>query len=253
MSTPRLAHIVRHPVKSLGWQTLERAVLSQGRPLPFDRIFAVATEAAKFDGAPEGWQSKLNFMRGAAEGSLMAIRAEFDETRSHLVLTHPDLPAFEGTLPDDGAALIAWLSPLWPANRPAPRGLVARQDGGDLTDRPGGRVSLMNLASLKALGDRMGMDLSIHRFRGNLWLEGLAPWQEFDLVGHELRIGQTRLRVDAPITRCVATTFDPLTGAQDGDTLAALEFGWNHRDLGALARVIDGGEIAIGDPVEILT
>ncbi len=253
MSDARLVHIVRHPVKSLGWQMLERAVLSQGRPLPFDRIFAVATEAAKFEGAPEGWQPKLSFARGAAEGRLMAIRAAFDETTAQITLSHPDLAPVTGTLPEDGPALVDWLRPLWPDSRPALRGLVARRDGGDLTDRPGGRVSLMNLASLRALSERMGMDLSIHRFRGNLWLDGLAPWQEFDLVGRELRIGQTRLRVEAPITRCVATTYDPLTGQADGDTLAALETGWHHRDLGALASVLDGGEIALGDPVEILT
>lgn len=252
MSSARLAQIVRHPVKSAGYQELNRAALIQGRPMPFDRVWAIATEAAKFPEAPETWAAKMNFVRGAAEGSLQAIRAEFDEASGRLRLTHPDRPPFQGTLPQDGAALVDWLRPLWPESRPAPRALVARQDGGALTDVPGPWVALLGLSSLRALGERMRQKLSIHRFRGNLWVEGWASFQEFDLVGQEIRIGAARLKVEERITRCVATTFDPVTGQKDGDTLAALQSGWGHRDLGVYASILDGGEIALGDKVEIL-
>lgn len=250
--TAYLAQIVRHPVKSAGFQTLTRAALTEGRPMPFDRHWAVATEGAKFDGAPEGWVAKVNFLRGAVEGGLQAIRAEFDEATGALTLTHPARPAFSGTLPADGPALVDWLRPLWPASRPAPRALVSRADGGALSDMPDAFIAVLNLSSLRALGQRMARDLSIHRFRGNLWLEGLAPWEEFDLIGRSLTIGGATLRIEEPITRCVATSFDPDTGLPAGDTLTALEQGWGHRDFGVYARVIRGGPVALGDAVEIL-
>ena len=249
--TAHLAQIVRHPVKSAGFQTLQRAALIEGRPMPFDRHWAVATEGAKFDGAPAGWAAKMNFLRGAAEGSLQAIRAEFDDTSGTLTLTHPARAAFTGTLPADGPALVDWLRPLWPASRPAPQALVARQDGGALTDVPDPWIAVLNLSSLRALGQRMGRALSIHRFRGNLWLDGLAPWEEFDLIGREVAIGPVRLRIEERITRCTATTFDPDTGQPGGDTLAALEQGWGHRDFGVYARVTRGGTLALGDQVEL--
>jgi len=250
VTAPRLAHIIRHPVKSAGYQSLDRAVLSEGRPMPFDRIFAVATEAAKFPDAPPGWAAKMNFLRGAAEGRLQAIRAEFDENTGTVILTHPDRPAFSGILPADGPALVDWLRPLWPAGRPAPRALVARADGGALTDVPDPWVALLSLSSLRDLAGRMGQALSIHRFRGNLWVEGLAPWAEFGLIGQEIRVGATRLRIEERITRCVATTFDPETGLPAGDTLAALDAGWGHKDFGVYARVLTGGPVALGDAVE---
>ena len=92
----------------------------------------------------------------------------------------------------------------------------------------------------------------MERFRGNLWLEGLAPFAEFDLVGREIRVGGAVLRVREPITRCKATTVDPATGVRDADTLGALEAGWGHQDFGVYAEVVEGGRVAVGDAAETL-
>lgn len=252
MTNARLTQIVRHPVKSVGYQELEQAALDEGRLLPFDRHWAIATEGAPFTGAPEGWVPKMAFVRGAAEGSLQAIQARFDDATQQISLSHPARPGFSGHLPSDGDALIDWLRPLWPATRPAPARLVSRRDGGALSDVPQGWVSLLNRATNRYLAARMGRDLSIHRWRGNLWLDGLAPWAEFDLIGREIRLGAARFRIEARITRCVATTWDPVTAVPTGDTLAALEAGWGHTDFGVYARVLDGGNIAVGDPMSVL-
>jgi uncharacterized protein YcbX len=36
------------------------------------------------------------------------------------------------------------------------------------------------------------------RFRGNLYVSGLEPWEEFSLTGKTVRIGKTRLKLLAP-------------------------------------------------------
>lgn len=249
--TPHLAQIVRHPVKSIGFEELAEVTLSAGQPMPWDRVWAVTTQGAQTDGAPEGWLPKRNFVRGAAEGGLQAIRARFDAGTGALHLTHPHQRPFAGTVPQDSAALFEWLRPLWPATRPDPVALVSRADGGALTDVPDPWLAVLNHASLRALGQRMARDLSIHRFRGNLWLDGLAPWEEFDLQGREITVGPVRLRIEERITRCVATSFDPETGLPAGDTLEALESGWGHRDFGVYARVMTGGTLRCGDTVEV--
>lgn len=248
-ASARLAAICRHPVKSVGFEDLAQVRLIENHPMPWDRAWAVAHAAAPFAGDPDGWQPKMCFLRGWAEGSLMAIRAEFDDATRRLTLTHPARPPFVGVLPDDGDALVAWLRPLWPATRPDPARLVARADGGALSDVPDPWVAVANLSSNRALGQRLGMDLSIHRWRANLWLDGLAPWEEFDLVGREIGVGAVRLRVEERITRCRATAANPLTGRTDADTLGALEAGYGHQDFGVYARVIQGGTVALGDRV----
>ena len=46
--TARLAHIFRHPVKSVGGEALDEVRLTEGQPLPGDRL-----------GAPSGDQRRL--------------------------------------------------------------------------------------------------------------------------------------------------------------------------------------------------
>ena len=117
-----------------------------------------------------------------------------------------------------------------------------------MTDSDFPSISILNAASLAALGKRLGQSLAMERFRGNVWLDGLAPFEEFDLLGRDIRIGVATLRVRERITRCKATTVDPATGLSDADTLGALRAGWGHEDFGVYAEVRTGGRVAVGDP-----
>jgi uncharacterized protein YcbX len=251
--TLRLAHICRHPIKSAGFETLESVALSPGRALPLDREWAIAHDAAGFGRALDAWAPKRNFLRGVAGPELMAIACETDAAARRVSLHHPRAGRLD-VAPDDpadAARLIDWITPLWPEGRPAPA-FVATLPGQALTDWPDPFVSILNLASNRALGERLGQDLSIHRWRGNLWLDGLPPFGEFDLVGRTLRIGTAELSVRQAITRCKATSVNPATGVTDADTLGALRQGWGHEDFGVYAVVTAGGTIAVGQPAVLV-
>jgi uncharacterized protein YcbX len=119
--------------------------------------------------------------------------------------------------------------------------------GRGMTDSDFPSISVLSTTSLADLSARMGQDLSPHRFRGNLWLDGAEPWAEFGWIGRTLRIGGAVLKIEERITRCKATTVDPATGVVHGDTLAALDRAFGHQDFGVYAVVIEGGPIAVGD------
>lgn len=244
----RVAHLCRHPVKSAGYEEVDEARLEPGRAFPFDREWAVAHAAARFGDDPGGWQSKLNFLRGWGSAELMAVACTADEPARRLTLTHPRAEALTVSPDDpaDAARLVAWLRPFWADTRPEPARVV-RVPGQAMTDVPDPFVAVLNLASNRALGQRLGQALSIHRWRGNIWLDGLAPWEEFDLVGRDIAVGEALLRVEVRITRCRATQANPATGRFDADTLGALEEGCGHQDFGVYARVLRGGRVARGD------
>ena len=241
--TVRLAHICRHPIKAYGREMLASVRLSAGKGLPFDREWAIAHEAAKL--AP-GWNPCMNFTRGAKAPALMAVTASLDEATRRVTLAHP--VAGEITVapdePDEQTRLLTWADPLIPPERARPAAVV--RGGVAMTDSDFPSVSVLSLASLAALSKQMGTDLSIHRWRATLWLEGASPWAEWDWIGQRFRLGDAVLEVVERITRCTATTVDPETGMVQGNTLAALETGYGHQDFGIYARVIEGGEIALG-------
>jgi uncharacterized protein YcbX len=245
--TPVVSMILRHPIKSIGREELAHVELSANTWLPFDRQWAVAHERSKLDGA---WAKKVNFLRGVSGPSLMAVTSKLDEATGILTLTHPKRPKID-LRPDrseDTARLIDWLRPIWPDDLPRPTS-VYRAEGVQLTDVPDPWISINSMASLKALSHQAGQTLSPHRFRGNLWLDGLAPWQEFDWVGKTIQVGTATLAIRQQITRCKATMANPETGQRDMDTLGALdELG--HQQFGVYAQVIEGGNVTVGDIVQ---
>lgn len=245
----RVAKLVRHPIKSAGYELVETAALTVGAAFPFDRVWAVAHAAARLS-SPPTWAPKLQFLRGWGSADLMAVSCRSDAAAGRVWLSHPRRPteSFCPDEPEDAARLVDWLRPLWPENRPEPARVI-RVPGQALTDQDQPLVSINSVSSLADLSARMGQDLSMHRFRGNIWVEGLAPLAELDMIGQEILIGTARLRIEEPIGRCRATGANPVTGAQDADTMAALEANYSHTDFGVFARVIGGGDISTGSEV----
>lgn len=242
--TAVLARICRHPIKGHGREDIASVRLLAGACLPFDRHWAVAHEAEKL---VSGWNACANFTRGAKAPELMAVTCKLDEATASLTLSHPaqgDI-TFRPDLAADLPRFLAWAAPLIPADRAQPARIVSAGRG--MTDSDFPSVSILSLDSLRDLSARMAHDLSVDRWRGNLWLDGAAPFAEFDWIGREIAIGGAVLRIEERITRCRATMVDPTTGKIDADTLAGLQSHYGHQDFGVYATVISGGPLALGD------
>lgn len=242
--TGTLAHIFRHPIKGHGREALASVQLSAGECVPHDRRWAVAHDAARLT---QGWNPCANFARGAKAPALMAVTARLDEAAARVTLNHPDRGEITFA-PDDPADLprfLDWVRPLNPPDRAQPAQIVTAGRG--MTDSEFPSISVQTTASRFDLSARMGQDLSMDRWRGNLWLEGAEPFAEFGWIGRHIAIGTAVLRVEERITRCLATAVDPETGHRDADTLGALQTAYGHQDFGVYAVVVEPGRIAQGD------
>ncbi|MGB0035755.1 MAG: MOSC domain-containing protein [Candidatus Acidiferrales bacterium] len=78
-------------------------------------------------------------------------------------------------------------------------------------------VSIFGLSTVRALSDETGIELDPRRFRANFYVrwENDQPFFEDQLVGHELRIGETvTIHVVKKDQRCVMITLDPETAVR---------------------------------------
>ena len=145
-----LSAIFRYPIKSHGRESLGEVALTAGKTMPMDRAWAVTHEATKFDMDAPAWVACANFSIGAKSPTLNAINADWDAGRGVMTLTHPDYPplVFRPDDTDDHAAFIDWVSPMVPANRAAPRGLVRLSERG-MTDTDYPSISLNSSAQTR--------------------------------------------------------------------------------------------------------
>lgn len=244
----RVTDLLRHPLKSHGREPLEQVMLTAGQSMPFDRLWAVAHDASSADGS--AWAPCANFSRVSKAPALMAITSRFDETSGMLTLWHPQRDPLTFDPDTESAAFIDWVIPLVPQDRALPARIVKLPQRG-FTDSDFPSVTLCNHSSHRAVEQKLGQPLSIHRWRGNLWFDSKEPWVEFEWIGRNVRVGDAVLKVRERTDRCLATTANPDTGRRDADTLKTLET-WGHQDFSVRAEVIESGTVRIGDGVELL-
>jgi len=91
-------------------------------------------------------------------------------------------------------------------------------------------VSFLNLASVRELGVFTGTEIDPHRFRMNVWVEGLDPFVELNIVkGFEqgskypMYVGDIKLHIDDLCERCKAIEQNPRTGLWDTNFRVAID------------------------------
>ncbi|MDD4936172.1 MAG: MOSC domain-containing protein [Acidiphilium sp.] len=250
--TMRIDTIYRYPVKGLTPEPLTRADLRPGRALDWDRAFALAQGDCRFDDARPAWRPKTEFLCLARNVEAAQLTSRFDETTGMLTLTAPggaEIGASPLT-PDGRAAIAGFIAAALPtAMRGNPR--FVHIDGHSFCDHDGQVISLIGLPSLQSLSQAAGAPRQPLRFRANLYLAGLAPWEEFGWIGKTLEIGGAKLRVTERINRCAATCVNPETKRRDANPVKELMDHFGHVDCGIFAEVIAGGIIEPGASIQL--
>jgi uncharacterized protein YcbX len=246
-----VAAIFRHPVKGFTPEPLAHVDLAPGEGFPHDRVFAVEDGPSGFDPAAPAFIPKQKFTVLMSQPKVAAARTRYDEATGALHATAPGLPAFHGGLrhADGRAAFAAWLTELLGEELRGPLKVVEAPAAHRFTDHPKGQVSIVNLASVRDLGQRMGVELDPLRFRGNLYVEGWPAWAENAWSGKRLMIGWGAAEVFKPIVRCAAVNVHPDTAERDLDLTRALFDNFGHMNCGIYVHVTAPGRVSLGDAV----
>jgi uncharacterized protein len=153
------------------------------------------------------------------------------------------IPASTGP---DGTPLVAghrWDSPEADA-------LVAPHGGRLVADTTPARFDVLNLlVATDGAVAHWGAD--IRRLRPNILIGGVGPRAERDWPGHALVIGTAVIGVFSVRGRCVVTSIDPDTGAQDLSVSRRIRTEFDN-ELCLNCWVITPGQIHQGDPVHLI-
>ncbi len=247
---PQLTAITRFPVKGLGPDRLDAAGLQAGKVLPGDRRWAIENGPGPFDPDNPGHVKKKHFLMLAGQAELARLDCRYGDTGQRLSVAVDAGDAVTVDLEDatTHAPLFDRLTELLGGQLRGPMRIVSAP-GQAMTDIAQPHISLINAASVCDLAERTGHELDPLRFRGNLLIDGLEPWAEFDWLGRDVRIGNAVLRARDPIGRCAATSVNLDTGERDIDLPKALFEHYGHTRCGLYLSVEQGGRIAVGDPV----
>ena len=240
----------RYPIKGFTPEPVETARLEPGGAFPCDRLFAVENGPSGFDPEKPAFISKTRFAVLARSAAVATVRTRYDETRGALSASAPGREPFQGDLLETGGreAFARWLTPILADELAGPLRVIDGR-GHRFLDDPAGHVSILNLASVRDLEQRLGAPVDPLRFRANVHVEGWAPWAEHGLTGEALRLGRAEVKVLRPITRCAATEVDPTTAQRDLPIPAELHRLYGHLWSGVYVQVTGGGDLAVGDPI----
>ena len=246
----QIAAIYRYPVKGLTPEPLPRAALSAGQTLLADRRYAIENGPSGFDPAKPKWLAKPHFLMLQRDQWLAPLKTHFDD-ESHVltirrdgeIVAQGDLETAEGR-----AAIEQFLARQHAGDIKGPPKILTGP-GHSFSDVARKVVSIINLASLRAIENMVGEPVHPLRFRANLYVEGWPAWHEFGLLDRTLAIGDARVRIVKRITRCAAVNVDPDTGARDLAIPQTLMQRLGHNECGIYAEVIAGGCIGVGDAI----
>jgi uncharacterized protein YcbX len=251
--TGRIAALFQYPIKGFTPQKVDSAALVAGQAFPGDRLFAVEDGPSGFDPRDPSFIPKQRFAVLAKMAEVAKARTHYDLDSGRLTASAAGVAPLEVTLEDEDGrnAFCEWLGVVLGET---PNGALRVLDGVGhrFLDDPRGHVSIINLASVREISERVGRALDPLRFRANLYVEDWPAWSENAWAGREMRLGAAEARVLAPITRCAAPSVDPTTAVRDVDVVAEIHRWFGHLLCGIYVQVTRSGVIANNDCAELV-
>ena len=111
-------------------------------------------------------------------------------------------------------------------------------------------VSLLNTQSINDFQKKIDKRIEIPRFRGNICVDGMKPWEEREWIGKIIKINNIPFKVEKNIPRCVAINLKPTTDDNSLNLLQLLKKTYDHFEMGIYLTPLDDGEINSGDKLD---
>ena len=252
--TVQLKAIKRYPVKGMRGIDMSEAQIKAHKMITDDRRFVIATQSSTGQDGVNAWARKRNFLQLVNTPKLTEIGTEYDDATSTLTILRNGRAICKGNLDQAmGRTVIEDFLTAFLKNDIAGSPKIYSVPDVQFGDMEEPYISVLNLASIRDFGERIVQSaIDPMRFRGNLLIDGLAPWKELEWQeGQTVTINDATFRVVHPITRCKATSVEPETAVSDINVPLMLRKGVNHLYMGMYVEATNDAVIKPGDELTI--
>lgn len=254
-----ISALYRYPIKGLSPERLQQVALRGGRGFPGDRQYALTDGSWVYDPMYYTPRPKIDFLMLMLHEQLALLKVRVDDDSRTLHLQAPNGRVIDARL-DDGAEVARiegfFAEHLADKLQGRPRLVNARDqsftDVSVVSPSLMSSISLVNLASVRDLGEKLGVELDPLRFRANVYFDGGEPWEELSWLDRPVRLGSIGTMVVMKTRRCAATNVNPDTGERDLGVPQALMKHYRHVVLGVYAEVLSTGELHAGDALQLV-
>ena len=249
------------PVKSVSFQTIEKSQIKKDVGIIGDRIFAFAKDldleqAKLFEKSPDERKGKWNKVLTLKNSpALNKYNFIFKEEKLTLTLKDQEILSIDINQLSEREALSNKIIELENSlkepivlmkNEELPFFDTSISNKVDFVNS----VSLLNIQSINDFQKKIVKKVEISRFRGNICIDGVKPWEEQEWVGKIVKINNVSFKVEKKIPRCVAINLKPQTDDNSLNLLQALKKTYNHFDMGIYLSALDDGKIEVGNKIE---
>lgn len=252
MPAVKVTALYRYPVKGFSPEPLDRVEITAGGTFPFDRAFAIENGPSGFDPAAPAYFPKAYFLMLMKNERMADYQTRFDDVNGVFRIFRSGSLQVEGSLwTKEGRARIEkWLAENFRDELRGPPKILSA-NGHSFSDMPAKVVHVVNLASVRALEEKLGRPVNSLRFRPNIVIDGLPALQELEWQSEEIKLPGIAFRFEERTGRCAATNVDPKTGSRDMQIPKALEATYGHKDFGVYLTATTSGSIRVGDGVTV--
>jgi len=251
------------PVKSVSFQTIEKCEIKKDVGIVGDRIFAFAKdlEADKsllFEKSPEERKGKWNKVLTLKNSPVLnKYNFLFKENKLTLTFKDKEILTINASELSERQLLSNKIIELENSLK-KPIVLMKNEEFPFFDTSISNKVdfinsvSLINIQSVNDFQKKTNEKVEISRFRGNMYIDGIKPWEEREWIGKTIKINNISFKVEKNIPRCVAINLKPKTDNNSLNLLQSLKKNYNHFEMGIYLTALDDGEINLGNKVKII-
>ena len=249
------------PVKSVSFQTIEKCEIKKNIGIAGDRIFAFAKgleadKALLFEKNPEERKGKWNKVLTLKNSPVLnKYNFLFKENKLTLTFKDKEILTINASELSERQLLSNKIIELENSLK-EPIVLMKNEESPFFDTSISNKVdfinsiSLLNIQSINDFQKKIDKEVEISRFRGNICIDGIKPWEEQEWVGKTMKINSVTFKVEKKIPRCVAINLKPQTDDNSLNLLQALKKTYNHFDMGIYLSALDDGKIEVGNKIE---